>query len=190
MFQERVPTSRQEIREALLEQRREIAAYLATFHDEAFFAAQGEHWSPAGHLRHLNKSVAAVAGGVKQPRIALLAFGRSSAGSREYGEIVALYRAALEAGAEAGPYGPSDSVPDLTPEVWRRQIMQRWEDSCRRLAKAVLGWSEPQLDVYRLPHPLIGRLTLRELLWWNLYHNLHHARRIAERAEGDSAGSG
>ena len=39
------------------------------------------------------------------------------------------------------------------------------------------------LDRYRLPHPLIGKLTLRELLLWTLYHNAHHVQRIAERRE-------
>ena len=189
MFEDRVPATRQEMRTALLDQRREIADYLAGFSDEAFFAPQGEHWSPAGHVRHLNKSVRAVANGVKQSRVALLVFGRSSSGSRPYEEVVGIYHEALEAGGQAGPYGPSDRKPDLTPEAWRLQIMEHWEDSCSRLGKAVLGWSESQLDVYRLPHPLIGKLTLRELLWWNLYHNLHHVRRIAERAEGEPAGT-
>ena len=189
MFEERIPGTRQEMRTALIEQRREIADYLVGFTDEEFFAPQGEHWSPAGHMRHLNKSVRAVAGGVEQSRLALLVFGRASDGSRSYEEVVAIYRAALEAGGEAGAYGPSDRKPELTPDAWRRQIMAHWEDTCSQLAKAVLGWSESQLDVYRLPHPLIGKLTLRELLWWNLYHNLHHARRIAERAEEGPAGS-
>lgn len=182
MFDLEVPTSRAEIRAALLHQQEEIAAYVDRFSDDSFFAAQGEHWSPAGHLRHLNKSVRAVAGGVRQPRLALLAFGRSKSGSRSYDEVVAVYRAALDAGGQAGRYGPSDRVPDLTPAEWRRQIMSRWASSGEELRKALLGWSEEQLDVYRVPHPLIGKLTLRELMLWNLYHNAHHARRIAERS--------
>lgn len=183
-----MPDSRAELRAALLAQQQEIAAYVDGFAVESFFAPQGEHWSPAGHLRHLNKSVRAVAGGLEQPRIALLAFGRSRSGSRSYDEIVGLYRAALEAGAQAGDYGPSNRVPDLTAGDWRRQIMDHWQESGQRLRKALLRWSEGQLDTWRLPHPLIGKLTLRELLLWSLYHNAHHARRIAERAGGLSVG--
>ncbi len=177
-----MPGSRAEIRTALVAQQHEIAAYVDMFSVEVFFAPQGEHWSPSGHLRHLIKTARAIANGLRQPRIALLPFGLSKTGSRGYEQVVALYQAALDAGGKAGGYGPSDRVPDLTPEEWRRQIMDRWEEAGEGLRKALLGWSEEQLDVYRLPHPLIGKLTLRELLLWNLYHNSHHARRIADRA--------
>ena len=188
MFEIRVPGTRDEIRATLADQELAIAHYVDGFSDEAFFAPQGEHWSPAGHLRHLSKTVRAVASGVGQPRIALLPFGRSKAGSRSFEQVVAIYRAALDAGGQAGRYGPSSRVPDLSPAEWRRQIMSRWADSGERLRKAVLGWSESQLDVYRVPHPLIGKLTLRELLLWNLYHNAHHAKRIAGRVAAGSGG--
>ena len=182
MFEIRPPETREEIRGAHRDQQSEIGAFVDRFSIDEFFAPQGEHWSPAGHLRHLAKSERAVAGGLGQPRMALLVFGRSKSGSRGFDEVVAQYRAALEAGGKAGPYGPSDQVPDLTPEEWREEIIERWQEAGRRLRKALLGWSEEQLDVYRLPHPLIGKLTLRELMHWNLYHNAHHARRIAERS--------
>jgi hypothetical protein len=31
------------------------------------------------------------------------------------------------------------------------------------------------LDEYLLPHPLIGKLTIREILYFTIYHNLRHA---------------
>ncbi len=185
MFELEVPGTREEIRQALAAQEQEIRSFLDGFGLETFFAPQGAHWSPAGHVRHLNKTVGAVANGMGQPRVALLAFGRSTNGSRPYDEIVELYHSALEAGGQAGSYGPSDRVPDLSREEWRTQIMERWAEVGKRLRKALLGWSESQLDVYRLPHPLIGKLTIRELAHWDLYHNAHHARRIAERAGDD-----
>lgn len=182
MFELDIPSSREEIRTALHNQEVEIADYLATLSTEVFFAPQGENWSPAGHLRHLIKTLRAVAGGLGQSRAALLLFGRSKSGSRGYEEVVGQYLEALEAGAKAGKYGPSDRVPELTPEEWREQLVERWGEAGSELRKTLLGWSEEQLDRYRLPHPLIGKLTLRELLLWTLYHNAHHARRIRERA--------
>ena len=110
-----------------------------------------------------------------------MAFGLAEGGSRSYADIVATYRSALEAGGKAGKWGPSDRVPDLTPDAWRLPIMDYWRDSSELLRSALTGWSERALDRYRLPHPLIGMLTLRELLLWTLYHNALHARRIAER---------
>jgi hypothetical protein len=35
-------------------------------------------------------------------------------------------------------------------------------------------WSEAELDRYTLPHPLLGDLTMREMLCFTLYHNQRH----------------
>lgn len=184
MFDIRSPDTRNDIRDALRDQQVEIASYVGELAIDEFFAPQGEHWSPAGHLRHLAKVERAVAGGLEQPRVALLVFGRSKSGSRDLEAVIAAYREALAAGGQAGAYGPSDEVPEIPREAWREQIVERWTEASRRLRKALLGWKEEQLDVYRLPHPLLGKLTLRELALWNLYHNAHHAGRIAERRAG------
>ncbi len=35
----------------------------------------------------------------------------------------------------------------------------------------------------QLPHPLLGKLTLREMVAWSLYHGHHHRARIRERSQ-------
>ena len=37
-------------------------------------------------------------------------------------------------------------------------------------------WPEPSLDRYQLLHPLLGRLTVREMLEFSVYHHAHHLR--------------
>jgi hypothetical protein len=32
-----------------------------------------------------------------------------------------------------------------------------------------------------MPHPLLGKLTVREMLLFTLYHNLHHVQNVARR---------
>ena len=182
MFDVRTPDSRDGLIDSLLDQQEEIATFADGFSLELFFADQGEHWSPAGHLRHLNKAVRAVARGLRQNKLVLVPFGRSKSGSLRYEEVVERYHQALAAGGTAGPFGPNSKDPDLSPEDWRHQIMAHWQDSGEQLRKAIQRWSEEELDRYRLPHPLIGKLTLREMIFFTLYHNAHHARRMAERS--------
>ena len=38
------------------------------------------------------------------------------------------------------------------------------------------NWSEKDLDKYKLPHPLLGKLTVREMLFFTIYHNEHHLK--------------
>jgi hypothetical protein len=36
------------------------------------------------------------------------------------------------------------------------------------------------LDLLILPHPLLGKLTLREMLYFTLYHVEHHEKQVLE----------
>jgi hypothetical protein len=49
------------------------------------------------------------------------------------------------------------------------------------LAAALGRWRDRQLDRYRLPHPLLGALTVREMVAWSLYHGRHHRALVRER---------
>jgi hypothetical protein len=50
-----------------------------------------------------------------------------------------------------------------------------------QLASSIGRWREEDLDYYRLPHPLLGKLTVREMLFFTVYHNYHHPRSLALR---------
>ena len=35
-------------------------------------------------------------------------------------------------------------------------------------------FSEDEIDTYILPHPLLGKLTIREMIYFTIYHVEHH----------------
>ena len=153
------------------------------FTEDEFFAQQGEAWSPSEHIRHLNKSIRAVTRGMKTPKITLLAFGISMNGSQNYQDVKENYLEVLAKGATAtAPYIPKSNPADISLTEWREITMQRWEDSAASLQKAIHGWTETSLDRYRLPHPWMGNLTVREMLFFTLYHNLHHIKMVYDRS--------
>jgi hypothetical protein len=51
-----------------------------------------------------------------------------------------------------------------------------------QLARRVNRFSESELDQLLLPHPLLGKLTLREMVYFTIYHAHHHERQINPRA--------
>lgn len=67
------------------------------------------------------------------------------------------------------------------PDVARARIMDLHASSVATLCAAITRWPEPALDAHRLPHPLIGRLTVREMLLFTLYHNRHHLENVQRR---------
>ena len=124
--------------------------------------------------------------GLPKPALFVL-FGPAFRPSRTFDEMVTVYRAKLAAGATAGRFAPStQEVPPREPEreTARRKVRESWCETQRGLAAAAARWDERSLDRYRLPHPLLGKLTVREMLFFTLYHNAHHLRIVEERSKG------
>ena len=182
-----VPRTRDEIVAALARLHGESTDYWRAFSTEEFFAPIGAAWSPADNVRHLTKSIRAVTRGLGMPKVALLfLFGIGRRGSRSYDEVRETYRKALAAGGQAGGYAPSARRPPADLEAWRGEIMAERERVAQALAREIGRWGEGALDRFRLPHPLLGKLTVREMLFFTLYHNLHHVH-VVERRRAELA---
>lgn len=162
--------------------RDESAAYWATIDTPSFLAPIGHAWSPADNVRHLTKSIRALAQGMSLPRwVVRLAFGRSTRPSRSYAQVRAAYLARLAQGADAGKYAPTPRPAVADAEAERQRIMAAHDAVVEALAARTLRWPEDALDRCRAPHPLLGRLTVREMLLFTLYHNRHHVAVVQTR---------
>jgi len=58
------------------------------------------------------------------------------------------------------------------------RILVKWQDKGTEMQAALGKWSDKALDNYLLPHPLLGKMTVREILFFTLYHNLHHVNDV------------
>lgn len=178
------PTTRDEIVRALADAEREVAAFFGGLSPEDFVRREGEAWTPAEHLRHLDRSVRAVTRGLEYPRWVLrLRFGRSKQPSRGYDEVRSVYRARLAAGGKSTPefVPPREDVAADYVGVYRERLLERWADANARMRAALERWPEEALDRIGMPHPLLGRLTVREMLFFTLYHDGHHVEGARRR---------
>jgi len=176
------PQTKPEILRELRALHERSTRYWDAFSTADFLAPIGDAWSPADNVRHLGKSVRAVARGLRVPKLLLfLRFGPSRRASRDYGTLRDDYRGILAGGGKAGRFAPTPEGAPADPVAWRRELMARREATANALESAVEPWSEKALDRYRMPHPLLGKLTVREMLFFTLYHNLHHVQNVARR---------
>lgn len=177
-------SNRREIIEALEAAHESAVGFWSDFSTPEFFAPIGAHWSPSEHVRHLTRSMTPLLPALRMPRPALrLLFGAATAPSRSYDDIEAAYMLALAAGGTAGRYAPT---PERSPlDAARRDaIMDAHSETLRGMTQALERWTEAQIDAYRLPHPLLGRLTVREMMLFTLLHNQHHVQ-VAERRRSE-----
>jgi hypothetical protein len=181
------PRDRAQLLSALSKLHRDSTGYWNAFSDDAFFRPLGQAWSPSDNVRHLTKSIRPVAQALRLPRIVLgLAFGRAAGPARTYEQMTATYHAALDAGAKAGRFGPTPSPFPADPAPRRAEIMAERDRVSAALDVAAARWRDAALDRYRMPHPVLGKLTVREMLTFTLLHNLHHMH-VVERRRAEAA---
>ncbi len=158
------------------------AVYLTAMSPEEFARPQGDRWSPADHLRHLSKSGFAIARGLKVPRLMLrLTFGAPPKSSRTFPTLRNDYRAVLAAGGQAGSFAPE--ARPLPPDLVKYQadVIATWQQANGDMVRAMRRWDEATLDRYAIKHPLLGKLTVREMLMFAHYHESHHLNLLASR---------
>jgi hypothetical protein len=181
-FQTGEPYSLTEIVSALQRLHEESQRYVAALPISVFAQPQGSKWSPADHVRHLSKSTYPLVRALGLPKLVVGAlFGRNAGASRRFPVVREVYLARLQAGATAGRFEPTPRPVPADSERWRVQILESWRGAASALHSGAGGWNEAALDRYRLPHPALGRLTVREMLFFTLYHNAHHLNLVASR---------
>lgn len=186
---DRPPHTQEQLIAAFEQQESGSVAYWDAFETDAFFREIGSSWSPAETVRHLNKSTRPVVKALGMPKILLrFMFGKPRRASMTYDDLQTRYRQLLAEGGQAGRFAPSrQSNADLA--AWRETIMGDFVRVHRELRKMLARWPDRKLDRLLLPHPLLGKLTVREMLFFTLYHQRHHMDVVRRRLNEVSAGS-
>ena len=147
-----------------------------------------EAWTPSEHLAHLNIAVSAVARGMGIPRwILRLRFGWYHNGSsRTFSALREDYLSRLAQGAGAsGRFVPQrEDLTEAEAATHQAGLLARWHRVNHRLRLALAGWSERDLDRVRLPHPILGKITAREMVFFTIYHAGHHVASAVKRLSG------
>jgi len=99
-------------------------------------------------------------------------FGTNNRDNRTYNQIVQKYQDKL-ADNPGVVANISKKIPTikLTDKI---SYVSKLEKEKIKLIKVFQKWTERDLDTFLLPHPLLGRMTIREIVIWTAYHTEHH----------------
>jgi hypothetical protein len=106
-----------------------------------------------------------------------LLFGVPNRKARTYDELVERYHQKLANGGRA-------SGRFIPPEIkWGQKelLLKKFKIETEAMCNQMNNWQEAHLDRYLLPHPLLGKITFREMLFFSAYHINHHLRLLEER---------
>lgn len=158
------------VREQMLATCRSIAPAL-------FFSAPEGKWNAAEQIKHLTISATSTRTAYKLPKFIIrLYVGKPNRASRSFEELKDKYHQKLDAGGKANKRfipAPARQADDMA------RILQAFEASMIALENTIRNkWNDQQLDEYIAPHPLLGKITQRELIYFTIFHTQHHEQSI------------
>ncbi|MFC4427991.1 DinB family protein [Deinococcus navajonensis] len=169
------PKTREELLRDLMVARDAVSDLVRGLSLAQFTGGSASQWSVSHHLDHLCRSNAPVAAGMSVPERLPQAPGARP--SRTFASLQADYQARLSEGVKATGRFVPEPGGDLADQL------AEYQGGLEVLVERVQAWPETDLDVLAMPHPALGLLTVREMLYFTLAHNLHHLRGMQARLE-------
>jgi hypothetical protein len=164
----------------------QIAATITQMSTQQFTEVTFEGWSAADHVKHLLISVKPLVKALQMPLAQMTElFGTADRPSMSYDALTAIYQERISAGLRAEDYptiAPTGfRMPEGTTDV-HSYLIEQWNSAHGRLMNVLADWTEADLDRQLIPHPAIGVITVREMLYFTVHHNGLHGNLIVSLA--------
>ena len=132
--------------------------------DEVFFAVPDGKWTIAQHVQHLIISTKMATAAYAIPKLFVrMVGGKSTHPSLSYAELQIKYERKLADGGKAG----GRYIPAQVQAASGKAVLHHWKKVYPVYLKAIANkWKDQQLDQYMVKHPLLGKITLRELCFF------------------------
>ncbi|MEO7983554.1 MAG: DinB family protein [Bacteroidota bacterium] len=171
---------KEEIILALEQISNQFSSCCSNINEEIFFHQPPTKWSVAQNITHLITSANMTKLAYRLPKfIVRLYSGKPNRPSRSYDELVSKYKVKLAQGGRAS--GRFVAKP-VSADAGKEKILHDFKKAMESLENVIQkNWTDPQLDQYLAPHPLLGKLTLRELCFFTIYHTEHHLNIVKDR---------
>lgn len=132
-------------------------------------------WSVGQNLQHVNIGLSRLNNYLALPKSSIATnFGLSSRVSKSNETMSKVFRNAFENGVKS-----TDSFnPDENLQTNIEELINQGKDLLKSFNSNLENWSEDELETYNCPHPFLGKITVREILYFTIYHVQHHHETI------------
>lgn len=162
-----------DIADLLEEKYSSLLSWLEQQPDESWTRGPEGKWTTGQQALHLLQSIKPVNDALSMPKFLLrYKFGKANRPFRDYTTVVNRYHERLEQ-AKGKTFKESQNmkVPELTDKTY---ILNRLQVEQKKLQYKTKKMKNRHLDGLILPHPLMGKMPVREIIMWTAYHVEHH----------------
>ncbi|MGI8892193.1 MAG: DinB family protein [Bacteroidia bacterium] len=162
--------NRQELIEKLYKAHNSFLDYMMSLSDEEFNLRYNNKWSASQQLEHINLCLKPLIKIYSYPKIIIrIIFGKTNRNSKPYDLFIAKYEERVAKGTNP----PGRFLPKGI-NIEREAQVKGLTYSLNKLCNQVSGFTERQLDKLIMPHPMFGKVTMREMLYFTIHHVKHH----------------
>lgn len=165
--------NKESIVEIIEEKHQKLFEWLSESGEENWEKGPDGRWTTGQHILHLVNSARLLNKALKYPKFLLkYKFGTSNRPSRNYNEVAKRYNERLAENKDrAKEFNKNLEVPDLKQ---RERLLDALQVLSKKLQYKTTKFKDKHLDTLLLPHPLMGKMTLREIIMWSAHHTEHH----------------
>ena len=164
---------KQEIIDDLIQKHQKLYDWLDNQPEKDWIKGPENKWNTGEHIVHLIQSEKTLNKALWIPKFYLkYKFKVNNRENRTYNQIVNKYLSKLEANKNL-----ISNISKKMPEMKisnKKHFISKLDNEKIKLIKKIKKWNENDLDTYLLPHPLLGRMTIREIIMWTSYHTEQH----------------
>lgn len=158
------------LKHSLAEKYNAFLDYINGLSNEEYLFSYQQKWTAAQQLEHIVLCLKPLVQFFGLDRSTIIQkFGKVESTGRNYDVLLRDYVAKLNEGGKAPEqYVPTTSSDDR--EILNMSLLKMIDELCLKIET----FTEWELDTLGIPHPLLGKLSLREMLFNAIYHVEHH----------------
>ncbi|MBC7848848.1 MAG: DinB family protein [Chitinophagaceae bacterium] len=152
----------------------EIIEYVDALDETQFMRSEGGKWTAGQQICHLFLCLQTISNALVSKQSIVHKFGTLERSLMNYDQVVAIYKEGLANGGKA-----QDRFLPPPVSVDERFLVRNSVRGMLQLLQLQLqNFSDEELDTIVLPHPFLGRLSIRELIYLMTFHATHHLEQI------------
>jgi hypothetical protein len=133
-------------------------------------------WSVNQNIDHINLSLTQLNKYFLLPKGRIQSvFGRSNKTEVTMAAFILKLKQTLKTGVKS----TLTFTPNFSPKNTQDLILQG-QQIINEMVKALMLWTDEDLDTYNCPHPVLGNVSAREMLYFSSYHIKHHNKTVKQ----------
>ena len=155
----------------------ELISWLENQPNESWTIGPEGKWTTGQQALHLLQSIIPLNNALSMPKLLLrFKFGKANRPVRDYEAIVKRYQERLlDAKGKTFKGSQNMKVPKLSDKQY---LLNRLQIEEKKLQYKTRKISDKNLDSVVLPHPLMGKMPVREIIMWTAHHIEHHTETL------------